>query len=479
MLEEIGRAGLEVQLVFNRGALMLLPHDISKGSGITRALAGMGISPHNAIGLGDAENDHSLLDACEIGVAVGNAVDALKAHADIVLDDEGGAAVASFLRGPFLHGLPGTTPGRWRARLGTYVDDAEPVDVPGSRVNLGIFGESGLGKSYLAGLVAEQLTGLGYTLCVLDLEGDHLGLATLPGVIGFGSDEAPPSPQQLGLLFREGMGTAVIDLSMQGLAAKRTYAVEAIEACRRSRMHTGAPHWVMIDEAQVPFAAHAGECVHPGTDTTGLCIVSYRPERMCGSVAALIDIELRCGPEHTATISRRGESPRQFIPAPRTTPHDRHWHKYTSGELPAHRQFVFRDYHRPTGAAAGNVDTFREEIARARPGVLVHHAAHQDFSAGLATCPTTHGSSRWSVASRRSSARRRAPPRWTRIGVPWLRRSRAAIPARTPPEFCRTIQQALDRRDRRRVTSMETGSAGTAGPVHSFSVCLSRKRFIC
>ena len=382
VIEEIARLGIEVQLVFNRGALMVLPHDVSKGSGTVHALAALGLSPRNAVAIGDAENDHSLLDVCEIGVAVANAVDSLKAHADIVLDGAAGAGVADFLRGSFQAGVPGVAPARQRACLGRFADGT-PVEVPGSRVNLGIFGGTGRGKSYLAGLVAEQLIGLGYTVCVLDLEGDHVGLSTLHGVVAFGGHDHPPGADQLGVLFHEGMGSAVIDLSMHGLDAKRAYAVAALESCRRSREQTGTPQWIVIEEAQVPLAAHAGACAHPGHGSTGLCIVSYQPEMVCRHAGALIDIELHCAEDGTATIARRGGQPRSFTPGTRVTPHERHWHKYTSGELPAYRRFLFRDVHGLTGASAGNLEEFRAEIARVRSGVLLHHAAHGDFSRWL------------------------------------------------------------------------------------------------
>ena len=75
-----------------RGELMILPSGVSKGTGVHHALGTLGISPHSAIGLGDAENDLSLLSTCELGVAVGNAVDSLRAHAD--LDPQSGVKKA-------------------------------------------------------------------------------------------------------------------------------------------------------------------------------------------------------------------------------------------------------------------------------------------------------------------------------------------------------------------------------------------------
>ena len=57
-------------LAFNRGRLMVLPQAIAKSTGLRAALTTLRLSIHNTVGIGDAENDHDLLDACEVGVAV-------------------------------------------------------------------------------------------------------------------------------------------------------------------------------------------------------------------------------------------------------------------------------------------------------------------------------------------------------------------------------------------------------------------------
>jgi len=99
-LEEIGRLGLEVQVVRNRQEMMLVPSGVSKGTGLFDALGDLGISRHSTVAIGDAENDHSLLGACELGVAVADAVPSLRAAADVVLPEAGSAALARFLLGP-------------------------------------------------------------------------------------------------------------------------------------------------------------------------------------------------------------------------------------------------------------------------------------------------------------------------------------------------------------------------------------------
>ena len=82
MLEAIRDLGLELQVIFNKGAVMVLPAGVNKASGLKAALAELGLSPHNVVGVGDAENDHALLRPCECGVAVANAIPTLKQEAD-------------------------------------------------------------------------------------------------------------------------------------------------------------------------------------------------------------------------------------------------------------------------------------------------------------------------------------------------------------------------------------------------------------
>jgi hypothetical protein len=97
VLKAIQELGLELQLIFNRGSLMVLPSGINKASGLQAILEEMQVSPHNVIAIGDAENDHSLLDACETGVAVANAVAMLRWKADLVTSGENGAGVRELI----------------------------------------------------------------------------------------------------------------------------------------------------------------------------------------------------------------------------------------------------------------------------------------------------------------------------------------------------------------------------------------------
>jgi len=93
VLDTIRELGLELQVIFNKGAVMVLPTGVSKGSGLAAALEQLGLSPHNTVAVGDAENDHSMLSLAEYAAAVGNALPMLQKAADLTLAGSHGDGV--------------------------------------------------------------------------------------------------------------------------------------------------------------------------------------------------------------------------------------------------------------------------------------------------------------------------------------------------------------------------------------------------
>jgi hydroxymethylpyrimidine pyrophosphatase-like HAD family hydrolase len=97
VLKTIHDMGLEMQIIFNKGAVMVLPSGINKASGLKAALKILGLTPNDCIGVGDAENDHAMLTYCALGVAVSNALPAVKERADYVTKADHGAGVAELI----------------------------------------------------------------------------------------------------------------------------------------------------------------------------------------------------------------------------------------------------------------------------------------------------------------------------------------------------------------------------------------------
>jgi hydroxymethylpyrimidine pyrophosphatase-like HAD family hydrolase len=97
VLKAIKELGLELEIIFNKGAVMVLPSGVNKASGLRHALHELKVPADRVVGVGDAENDHAFLDACGFGVAVANAVPSLKAHAKLVTNAAAGDGVLEMI----------------------------------------------------------------------------------------------------------------------------------------------------------------------------------------------------------------------------------------------------------------------------------------------------------------------------------------------------------------------------------------------
>ncbi|WP_207229313.1 HAD family hydrolase [Ktedonosporobacter rubrisoli] len=95
--EVVHELGLQYQMIFNKGSVMLLPVGVNKATGMMAALQELGISPHNTVGVGDAENDHDFLALCGCSVALANALPALKAQADYTTQAPNGEGVVELI----------------------------------------------------------------------------------------------------------------------------------------------------------------------------------------------------------------------------------------------------------------------------------------------------------------------------------------------------------------------------------------------
>jgi hydroxymethylpyrimidine pyrophosphatase-like HAD family hydrolase len=336
----IAELGLDCQVVLNRGAAMIVPAGVTKGTGLLAALDELGLSPHNTIAVGDAENDLALLQAAEVGVAVASAVPSVAAHADLRLGSPNGSGVAELLTGPLLAGQQRLCPRRRWLQVGSF-DDGGPVLVPGSQGSVLIAGDTGTGKSYLAGLLAERWIDAGYAVLILDPEGDHVGLAQRPGVHLVDAGAHLPAPADLLAIARPGRASLVLDLSGLPEASKSAYLNRLPAAVAAERAAHGIPHWVITGEAHLTRQAGPDEPGGPGLAEPGTCIVTWRPDTVPAAVRDSADImfAITGTPPATANapmgapraaIAAGGQPPRPFTAATTVSPHARHQHKYTA-----------------------------------------------------------------------------------------------------------------------------------------------------
>ncbi len=401
----IERLGLDCQIVTNRSELMILPRGVSKASGLEYAIEALDRSPHTTLAIGDAENDLAMLLSCEIGAAVGGSVEVLRQHADVIASALNGDGVAEILRGPILREGRRVYSARWQIAVGTGPTGGR-VTVPASQVNILISGPSGSGKSYLAGLLAEELIGLGYDLLVFDPEGDYATLAELPGVITLG-EHAIPEPDDV-IAFLRRRGSLVVDLSSHAPEHRADFMNRFAPLVAEFRDKTGRPDWVLIDEAQVPYSQDSPLKPFYQPSVYSHLVVTYQLEQLDQQVLDSIDITLsRTDDNTTVLLSQKGASmpPTVVKVAQRQLGHLRHEHKYSAIGVPAQRGFWFRD-----GAARPAAPS---PITSKSSGASCRRAP-------TAPSGTTPGAMTSPAGSTRCSPTMSWPPRWQR----WKPKSR-------------------------------------------------------
>jgi hypothetical protein len=410
VLSQLGRSAA---VCYNKGILSILPAGASTGTGLQRLLELTGYSPRNLVAFGDGENDVALLQLAEIGVAVADAEPALKDNADIVMAQPGPAGVLAALEtywpGKSAHLI---APARWRARPIPLGEDenGQPVFLSGAELasgNLGVFGDSGSGKSWVTGLLTEGMHRAGYQVLVIDAEGDFRGLRTLPGIVSFDGDIATLPPPDMVINVLEKMAVSVVlDLCTYPPDQRPHYVAGLINGLRALRARRFRPHWIVLEEAQCflpPFDTDVAAALTPLLVEGGWAFVSYRPDRLAASVLATLDqcLLTRLTESDAARTVRQWIDTRDELPADiphgyallcgqqlvrlqtsiRRVPHIRHLYKYLDSPLPPHKRFAFRDAQGYLNLEAAGLNEFLQCLESLPIDSLLYHQARGDFAA--------------------------------------------------------------------------------------------------
>jgi hypothetical protein len=418
MLEVIRALELPLTLLFNRSRVMALSQGISKATGLRATLDMLRLSARNAVAIGDAENDHAMLQLAEVGIAVEWGSAALQAAADIVLRGDGPAAVAAHIRDLAGRGrLPVPPRARRRLQLG-YTEDGRAFSLAVRGRNVLVAGDAKSGKSWIAGLLSEQLILHGYSMCVIDPEGDYRSLEALPGVSVLGGEDPPPSPRDLHRALRYPDRSLVIDLSRISHDEKIDYIRSILPAVNVMRRRTGLPHRILLDEAHY-FLHDADARQLLDLDINGYTIVTYCASRLpkelmaatevmlvtCESNPAEIDaLRQRCaGCQTDGTASNwsflthlalgnavalpiteeSGGELKMFTIGQRLTPHVRHRQKYVDVPVTESRAFQFA----ANGGPPHRTRTLRQFVAaleEVAPASLAGYVRRGDFSRWIA-----------------------------------------------------------------------------------------------
>lgn len=406
MLEVIQELGLEVQVVFNRSAVMALPPGVNKATGLDVALRKLGLSRHEVVGIGDAENDHSLLEYCECAVAVANAVSSIKAAAAFVTHGTNGTGVAELadeLVANDLSRMEGKLE-RHLVLVGTRPDGAE-VRIPPYGRNLLIAGPSGSGKSTLTAGLVERLIDKAYQVCVIDPEGDY---STLQAVVCLGNQQRAPTVNEVLSILEDPTINLSVNLLGLPLEDRPFFLAQLLPGLQALRARTGRPHWIVLDEAHHMLPQSWGHVSSTFPRKLGETIlVTVHPDHVAPAVLAPIDVVFAIGPSPEKTLKRfagataqqltwpqslaytpgsvvawfvgDGQVPFSVQPQPARAERIRHHRKYAEGNLRYH-SFYFRGPDSRHNLKAQNLAVFSQIAEGIGEPTWMFHLRRHDYS---------------------------------------------------------------------------------------------------
>ena len=412
VLDVIREQGLELQVIFNKNAVMVLPSGVNKASGLQVALKELALSPHNAVGAGDAENDHIFLAMCECSVAVDNALPAVKERCDMVTARSHGAGVEELIEKLLVDDLA-SVHGRLRRHqimLGRTEDGGEfCVEAYGPR--LAIAGPSGGGKSSAVAALVERLAEKKYQICLFDPEGDY---DEFERFVTLGGPQRVPGISEVLEVLNTVEHSLSVNLLGVPLADRPSLFLSLLSRVQELRAKTGRPHWIIIDEAHhlLPATLDSTNLTMP-KDLSTFALVTVHPEQVARTILGSVNGLIAIGGDPASVIdqfsigSGKDLRPRS-MPGPPREPGEvlawwfndtqqpvlvkidpakaelrRHRRKYEMGELGEDKSFYFRGPAGKLNLRAQNMKMFAQLAEGVDEDTWVHHLRKADYSKWL------------------------------------------------------------------------------------------------
>ena len=411
VLEGVRDLGLDIQLIFNKEAVMMLPAGFSKATGLEKALHKMGLSPHNVAGIGDAENDLPFLGMVECSAAVGNALPAIKERADIVTEGEQGDGVVEFIRHLLADDLQSIDPSLHRhyVVLGSTETEQE-VRISPYGPNLLLAGSSGSGKSTLSTGIIERLTDKRYQCCIIDPEGDY---ESLEQAVILGDMNHTPTSKEVFNILENPDTNLVINLVGLAIQERPSFFKNIFTDLQDFRARTGRPHWIVLDETHHLMPAEL-DTPFSSPSPHSLLMITVHPDHMAAdalaAIACVVVIGKSPGERLEAFTNSVGDSlpsfedhhiqpgeaifweryggalPVRFRIHPNRSERRRHRRKYAEGELGPDRSFYFQGPEGKLNLRAQNLMVFLQLAEGLDPETWMYHLKRHDYSSWARDC---------------------------------------------------------------------------------------------
>ncbi|PYU26455.1 MAG: phosphoglycolate phosphatase [Acidobacteria bacterium] len=407
LLAVIRELGLELQVIYNKGAAMVLPSGVNKGTGLLAALSEMCLSHHNVVAIGDAENDHALLSACECGIAVFNALQTLRERADLTSGAADGKGVEEIIDRLLLDDLRGVRNRLQRQPivLGTAADGTN-VSIDSCDASLIIAGPSSSGKSTtLIGLL-KRLTQSEFQVCLIDPEGDY---SHVEDIVTLGGSERPPNVMEIFQILNNPKSSLTVNLLGLPLADRPLFFAALLPKLQELRAKTGRPHWIILNEAHQLLPRESGQAItFIPQSLTGVILITVHVEAVLEAALNSMTgiIAVGASPEETVHqfSNAVGVPPPIYSPLPNrpgdvfvwlldrpcgplavrvqppTSEIGRDRRKYAEGKLVPETSFFFRGPAGKLNLRAHNLSMFIQIAEGVDDETWLHHLRRGDYS---------------------------------------------------------------------------------------------------
>jgi hydroxymethylpyrimidine pyrophosphatase-like HAD family hydrolase len=405
-LEGIHTLGLELQIIFNKGAVMILPTGVNKATGLKAALKEMSLSSHNVIGVGDAENDHAFMESCERAVAVANALPALKEKADLVTRAPHGAGVAEVIEELLrddLRELEST----WQpcgVTLGTLPEGEEFI-LPGSGISILVAGTSVAEQSTWAHNFVKRLRERKYQSCVIDPDGSY---PALEGFLPCGATDRPPSAVEVANALQKPSEDVLVQLTGLRLEERPSFFLQLLWRLHELRVRTGRPHWIVASKADqvIPSSEEPSSSVVP-LELKNVALITTHPRQVLPSSLKGIDLAIALGRDPRNTLEefcqaadlqlpfaapsylesgkavgwwRKRDRVFTFNMTPLNPEHRHPAPEHSTGELPPDQSFYFEGPQKKLHLRAQNLQLFLQIGSGVDEDTWIFHLRQHDYS---------------------------------------------------------------------------------------------------
>ncbi|HAR41743.1 MAG TPA: phosphoglycolate phosphatase [Bdellovibrionales bacterium] len=406
ILDGIQKLGLEAQIIFNGKSLMVLPPGINKASGTAYILRKMGLSFHEVVGIGDSENDYSLLRSSECPIAVKNAISSIKEVAVWVTDGCASDGVVDVIEKIIEDDLQILAPKlvHNHIELGKRLD-GRIVWAPSYGQNILIAGPPGAGKSRFAAGLIERIHARDYQVCIIDPEGDY---STLDEIVSVGSLRRAPELDEILKLLMDPKVSLSVNLVGVPLFDRPAFLAGLLPALNAMRARTSRPHWIVIDEAHhmLPTALGTAPLTVPAK-LGETVLLTVHPNEVAAPILRLVDTIIAVGESPNRTLAEFSYAAGRPVSGPLSLPERkedviawlftggqepfvmetllgraeriRHVRKYAEGDLGS-SSFYFRGPQNLLNLKAQNLALFVQISEGLDEGTWAHHLRAGDFS---------------------------------------------------------------------------------------------------